>query len=305
VATGDKPVTKKMILQEVHSRLHPTKPDGFTEINRAMDFWNQLRRASIDYNDILRPNCADRPKIYLELMDDLLMSHRVLFLNVINRDLSGSDFEEVTRLAFVLSFRWTLLGMNAQDLENLFRKAGKDFREKTDVARLVQILRSEAKALPEIPRKKWEKEKDTGAHGRSLLYMIYWNLTGNGIKWPRHEMHLEHIAPQAKTDAWVTELFGLSEVDDDDYSDLISSIGNLTLLDPRINLKVQNDTFANKKVRYQESVINLVTDLLPIDKWDSEIIDKRTQWLAEMFEIIWSIDVTTDKVVSFNDWLSA
>jgi Protein of unknown function DUF262/Protein of unknown function (DUF1524) len=303
VATGDKAITKKMILDTVQKRLRGDQADGFTEINRAMDFWNQIKKASIDYSEILRPTCAEKPKLYLELMDDLLMSHRVLFLNVVNRKLSPSDLEEITRLAFVLSFRWTLLGMNAQDLENLFRTLGKKFRDSSDVEALKSGLKSEAMALPDIPRKRWEKDKDTGAHGRSLLYMIYWTLTGNGNKWPRHEMHLEHIAPQGKTDTWVKELFGVDEIDEDDYSDAISSVGNLTLLDPKINVKIQNDPFTKKKIKYQESSINLVTDLLNFDEWSVEIIDQRTQWLAEMFEIIWSVEASQAKVTSFNEWL--
>lgn len=302
VSTADSQITKKMILKEVASRLSPEKPDGFTDLNRAFDFWKKLRDAAVNYGQIVNPVCDPIPRLHLQLLENLMLSHRILFLNVIGSGISKDDFASVVRATFVLAYRWNLIGQNAQDLETLFRKEGRKFAKSKDSQELIQNLKTAAKELPAVSLKKWSSDRDSSAAGRSLLYMVYWHLAGDGNKWPLSEMHLEHIAPQAKTPHWTNVLFSKDQVDDDVWQELISGVGNLTLLDPKINIKVKNDPFQEKKLKYEESQISIVRDLLDFDEWSTDLIEDRTKWLAEMFEIIWSVEPSTEPVITFAAW---
>lgn len=303
VSTADSQITKKMILKEVVSRLNPEKADGFTDLNRAYDFWNKLKNAAVNYGQIINPTCDPEPKLHLQLLENLMLSHRILFLNVIGSGIGKEDFAKVTRATFVLAYRWNLIGQNAQDLETKFRKLGRAFAKDKDASALVAALKQEAKELPEVSLKKWSTDRDSSAPGRSLLYMVYRALAGDGNVWPISEMHLEHVAPQAKTEHWCQVMFEKKDVDDDVWQELISGVGNLTLLDPKINIKVKNAPFSTKKVKYDESQIDIVRDLLDFEEWTQELIAERTKWLKAMFDIIWSVEESNGKVVSFGEWL--
>jgi hypothetical protein len=117
-------------------------------------------------------------------------------------------------------------------------------------------------------------------------------------------LHLEHIAPKTETDDWKRDLFAGRTDDYSDYDALVSEIGNLTLLDSKINIKAQQKSFAEKKKKYNDSVIKLTRDLEDVDSWTKEEIKARTTWLAECFEIIWSVEAPASQIVSFPRWLA-
>lgn len=304
VSTSDQQITKKQVLTEVSNRLNGSEDDTRSDAKRAMDFWSELSKAAEVYGEIMKPTeGTDKTQKYLEMLELLMMSHRVLLLNVIGKVSNEKDLEEVVRLTFVLAYRWTLLGQNAQDLENFFRKTGRAFSSSRDIEKLKEKLQSEAESLSEINPKKWETGRDASAHARALLYMIYYLLNEDASPLELDKMHLEHIAPQSKTPHWSNVLFGEDDVDDDDYEDVISGAGNLTLLDPKLNIKAKNLDFSVKKRDYySKSKVDVVTDLLGFDEWSRDLINERAEWLHEMFEIIWSIRPSKSDVKTFKVW---
>ena len=86
---------------------------------------------------------------------------------------------------------------------------------------------------------------------------------------------------------------------------MVSEIGNLTLLDSKINIRAQQKLFDEKKKKYNDSVIKLTRDLRDVSAWTKDEIKARTSWLAECFDIIWSVDAPTSQIVSFPRWLAA
>jgi hypothetical protein len=212
---------------------------------------------------------------------------------------------EVIKLTATLSFRWTLLGENAQDLETLFRKLGRAFVVSNNIDTLLAQLQKEIEGLSPISASKWSRGRDKGDHARLLLYMIYVDQAGDGNTFDLKTLHLEHVAPQTATSQWKKDLSSSGEVDESDaYQDLISAAGNLTLLDPKINIKIKNIPFDEKKKKYSASKINLTEDIRDLTHWDVDVIKDRSQWLAEMFEIVWPIEDLGKKVVSYAEWQS-
>ena len=304
VSTSDQQITKKQVLTEVGNRLNGTESDGLSDAKRAIDFWSSLSKAADVYGEIMSPTKGTvRTQKYLEMLELLMMSHRVLLLNVVGKVKSEVDLEEIVRLTFVLAYRWTLLGQNAQDLENFFRKTGRAFATSKDIDKLKAKLRSEISGLAEINPKKWETARDASAHARALLYMIYYLLNEDGSPVELDKMHLEHIAPQAKTPHWSNVLFGEDDVDDDDYEDVITGAGNLTLLDPKLNIKAKNLDFSvKKKDFYSRSKVDIVLDLMDFEEWSRDLINDRAQWLHEMFEVIWAIEKSSKQIKSYKQW---
>jgi hypothetical protein len=321
VSTSYSQITKKMILGEITARLNPKEADGQTDVNRAINFWSDLKKAAAIYGRIIRPKFVEPTQTYILLLNELLVSHRVLLMNLLNTTAPDKNFDENVRLTFVLAYRWMLIGLNSQDLENYFRDLGRDFSTNKKTSADVQVaLADKIDDLPPVSKKKWETNRDGSPHARALLYMLYFISVGKQpLKWKLSDFHLEHIAPQTRTDTWILDALGEddpNEVDDDQWKTLVSAAGNLTLLDPGINLKIQNDPFRtgdacpanedeidNKVCWYRKSVLEINKDICDQPVWNSSIIAQRSEWLAEMFENIWAVEPKHSELVSFSEWL--
>lgn len=93
----------------------------------------------------------------------------------------------------------------------------------------------------------------------------------------KKDIEVEHIYPQA------------GENDDD----RIYTIGNLTLLEKKLNGKASNHDFCDKKNNYQKSKITITQELYEMDSWDFDEIDSRTEDLISDLEGIfgqWQVD---------------
>jgi hypothetical protein len=303
VSTGREKVQKKKVYDKVIDRLKPTETEDRKA--RAADFWNKLIRASEVYNQIINPTMGGSCQYHLELLDGLMKSHRILMLNVLGDEaLEPRHRDETVRLAFSLSFRWVMGGGNAQKLEDKFQKWGFEYLTDRDLDKLQDAIRDAADDLTTDVAKYLREEGDSGFVGRAVLHAVNRELTpGANPVTLDGTIHLEHIAPQTVTDEWQESLFEGDITQYEKYDSTISEIGNLTLLDFKLNLQAQQMPFGEKKDKYTLSTIKITRDLLPLNEWSETSIKQRSKWLAEMFEVIWSISPAPGRVRSFNDWL--
>jgi len=92
------------------------------------------------------------------------------------------------------------------------------------------------------------------------------------------KVHLEHIYPQKPAAA---DRFA-------NHDDYVGRIGNLTLLDHRLNQEAQNSDFTDKRDRfYRDSAIFLTQELLAKVAWTPADIDERQQHLCNLALQIW------------------
>ena len=72
------------------------------------------------------------------------------------------------------------------------------------------------------------------------------------------------------------------------HAQAINRLGNLTLLGKRLNTSIKNADFATKKKDgYAGSDILMTQELLTLDEWDTQEIDKRQRELSEWVFEIW------------------
>lgn len=304
VATGKTKVQKKKVFDTVSMRLRDTTGDGRKA--KAMSLWKDLQEASEIYNQIIAPKMGGDTQYHLELLHGLMKSHRILLLSVLNADISIVERELVVRQVFVLAFRWVIAGGNAQKLEDLFQKWGGEYSETKDVGQLVKQLADEAATLnPETVARYLSEDGDEGYIGKAVLHCINRARTpgANAIQLDS-DLHLEHIAPQTETDDWKASVFNGNAEMYSGYESATSEIGNLTLLDFKINMSLKQKGFDQKKLRYGDSVIKLTNDLLFLNKWSEAEIQDRTQYIIDSFEIAFSISPSEDRVKSFEAWLA-
>lgn len=102
--------------------------------------------------------------------------------------------------------------------------------------------------------------------------------TDEKVTAPPTRVHLEHIYPQNPPDgeAW------------EQHEEWLVRLGNMTLLDHRLNTGIKNSDFATKKqAAYEVSEIHLNQDLKNRDDWSSEAVVERQARLGDLAASMW------------------
>jgi hypothetical protein len=115
----------------------------------------------------------------------------------------------------------------------------------------------------------------------------------------KSELQIEHLLPQEWTTHWplsggrvvpqdkktgVDESLRL-EIEGRDA--LVHTLGNLTLLTPPANQNASNGAFETKRVRLQDSLLNMNALILQEASWDETTIRRRADYLAKLASKIW------------------
>jgi uncharacterized protein DUF262/uncharacterized protein DUF1524 len=96
---------------------------------------------------------------------------------------------------------------------------------------------------------------------------------------PPSKVHVEHIYPQTPR----------AEDRLPNHTSVVDRIGNLTLLDRRLNAAARNTAFPEKKQHYERSEIRLTRDLLGNDEWTADMINARQETLSRLAPGIWAV----------------
>jgi len=100
-------------------------------------------------------------------------------------------------------------------------------------------------------------------------------------------INLEHILPANPSnlkDDW-------PEFTEELHKSNFKRIGNLTLLDKKMNSDIGNGNFEDKKNIYEQSEIMITKSLSEFSKWRLEEIEKRQKEFAEKALQIWSLEI--------------
>lgn len=105
------------------------------------------------------------------------------------------------------------------------------------------------------------------------------------------DLQIEHIHPQNPADEWSADgasTWGaLPTADQARYRAVLNTIGNLTLLESRLNQGAGNRPFLAKRSHYRQSEVAPTKALADLTSWDLSAIESRTQSLVEDFLRAW------------------
>lgn len=126
----------------------------------------------------------------------------------------------------------------------------------------------------------WSASKSENEIVRYILTKIHRLLDKNmELNNDSSEVHIEHIMPKDSTQ-W--------EVDDDTHETYLWRLGNLMLLDGRINISLSNKPFSEKKDGYLKSKIEPNAKVAQLSQWGPAEIEDRQKELCEYALKIWS-----------------
>jgi len=300
VATSTEKVQKKKVYEKVVARL---KSNSIEERKvKAREFWEELIEASEIYQQVINPKMGGTCQYHLQMLHGLLKSHRIFAMTLLKQVISPAERDEIVRLLYILCFRWVMSGGNAQKLEDLFQKLSSQVRDGVDLSIIQELLREKCDIDFDV-KGYLQAEGDAGFVGKAILHGINSALAPGANEVPLDSnLHLEHIAPQTATDDWKNVLFDGDEASFAQYPVVISEIGNLTLLDFKLNIKVKQQAFDLKKAKYEVSTMYITDDLANVTEWTLREIQARTDWVVAMFEIVFNAQPSEDEILPFSVW---
>ena len=302
LSTGDEKVQKKMVVDFVKTRLAGSG-EGANKVQEAEIFWKDLKQAALKYGAFLQPHqLVDPSSYFVELLEGLQKSHRIAILTLLRGNYPEDARNEIIRLIYVLSFRWSIANLNRQAIEDLFQELSSKMRKGTTHTDLISELEQTCSDIDVDFNKFFKGDIDDDFVTRAALHYIN-KLTAKGvIIHDLKSLHLEHIAPQTETDEWLQALFGPDEKAYANYEVVVTGGGNLTLLDPGLNTKIGNKSFKDKKTEYTKSGLFITSNLCEFETWDESLIIERADWLAACFNLLCSPEKPPKKLESFTDW---
>ena len=173
--------------------------------------------------------------------------------------------------------------------------------------KLVRLIKT-GKTLGEITKEIDKEMKDDGVSGNAkenlakdcyektwlkpLLIVIEYEQTDESVFIPySRNLHVDHILPEE----WEKIKYWKRKWKKEEADDLIDTIGNLTLLSGRKNIRASNDPFPNKKKVYRgkgidgKTAFEISKRILRNSDWTKREVMKRRKWLTGQAKKILSL----------------
>jgi len=283
----------------------PTVTDKYIDLSssgykgRAAKLWTGIRAGSEIYDQILRPTSKGKSKDRLESLLLLADSYRLLLLRVLSpeSELSPSEQEELVRLTLIAVFKWIIANKNAQEFESELQKVTKPLWTTGGYKEAKGLIESLIEGF-EANVESFLADGVSVQTAKAILFVIESELSGKAASLNYKTIHLEHVAPQKPTPEWL-DSFSDSEFT---YQDLVSDIGNMTILDEGLNTKIKQAIFSIKTDSYDKSRSNITNDLVNVVDWNQNIILFRRNWISKSLSSI--LKIKPEPILHFSKWLA-
>ena len=175
-------------------------------------------------------------------------------------------------------------GKTANKYEVIFSKIALDISEQVLVSKeeIVSQINHHIISDEEFSNNfKLFKTKKTSVIRYILKRLNNYHSTETTIKDDTSIVHIEHILPKSpKKNEWTS-------FSDDDHTEFLWRLGNLSLLGHEFNNRAKNKEFQKKKEMYSQSDIKITKDLLDYTEWTIDSIIDRQNKFANIATDIW------------------
>ena len=263
-----------------------------TTPKEAREFMDNLEKCSEYYQNIINPKSGNifSDKVLISSLRALEILkaksfYPVLLAMIQNNTFDETDYAKVASVIESYVFRnFTICGNVANKAEVFFAKLAKDiygeiYSSSDEICEQIgaeMVSDKEFKDSFEI----WIGKNSAKETIRYIFRKIHKYLdTVNEINIDNTEVHIEHIMPQ-DTKQW--------EIPEQEHTDYLWRLGNLTLLSSKLNKTISNKPFNEKKDEYKKSYIMTTNMLMEYHSWGAKEIEQRQQRLASYAVDIWS-----------------
>jgi uncharacterized protein with ParB-like and HNH nuclease domain len=273
--------------------------DEVRNANDIFNFVNQLREAAEVYGAFDSPQSPvwdsydSGFKKDLSLLSLFKVSQCYSVLIAAKESLSDELFAKVLRMLVIFSLRYNIIcGFNPNKLESAYSKTARYIREQKPKS--IKLIFDQLKEFypNDADFAKYFADKTITASNIKLARYILSEINShymgskelvanpNGT-----ELNLEHILPQKPSESWLVEFSKT------DYNQYIDRLGNMTLLDSKVNRKVGNTSFQEKCIAaFTPSKLEITKEILNTSVWGAKQIEERQNKMAKAACKIWSLN---------------
>ena len=194
---------------------------------------------------------------------------KVINVYQIRRYFNGDDTSRVSK-AFPTYLK---------NVKNYTKKYG--FENIIDIVIYVLVTKNQSNNMA-LPTDKSLKSKFSNMNAYAMR-LTRWLLEkienkGNSATLDMSELSIEHIMPQASTPYWEEK----AGVTGEEYTELVNTIGNLTLVSKPDNSKAGNKDFGSKKKIFEDTLhIHMNKSIHDLESWDKGTIESRSNHIIE------------------------
>lgn len=257
----------------------------------ALNYSRRLKEDALLYRR-LRDGDTDDPDLeeYWLSLRHLKFNAGYALLIAASRSLSLEEQKRLAQAVRVLVLRHnTICGLNPSLLESLAFSCAKNLSEGKTFAEVLGKLRNQAPDEDLFAQSFLKLSFGPTEHGlaRYLLTLFDEQLatTAEVTIAGSERVHVEHVYPQQPIpeNRWADHLV------------YVRRLGNLTLLDRRLNIQIKNGGFAVKKEKaYRESRLEITKALLKFEDWSPVQVEARQNELLVLAEGMWPKKLIAD-----------
>ena len=188
----------------------------------------------------------------------------------------------------VIGFRYSVIcGKNPNDIERVYNNVARQiFNSKEyNPVLLKEIYVEDAEFVPVFNQKSFvENARNNKIIKHILGEYERFNGGAREISLRNETETIEHILPQNPGEEW--------GYDNYDYDSLIYRLGNLCLLEGRLNKEIENKSYMEKGIAYRQSSF-LTTRTIPDNfaEWNRDTITRRQTHMGKCAKSIWKLDI--------------
>jgi uncharacterized protein with ParB-like and HNH nuclease domain len=249
----------------------------------SLEFSRRLQESAAVYSNLVTAQ-DDDPEISASLADIVALGADLLYPALMSAyDIGSQDaIRSFIRTLIDVYVRHSVIGrLENSRLEDRIYRVARDLRATRDFDAATESLRIFAPTDEEFMaafRVASISRRDSARYVLRELELKR-RATEELTVGPPAKVHVEHVYPQTPR----------AEERLPNHVAIVNRIGNLTLLDRRLNQAARNGTFIEKRQHYERSEIRLTSDLLARGNWDADAINIRQEEFSRQAPAIWPI----------------
>jgi len=268
--------------------------------NQTITLLSNLERNTETYLALLNPNhplWRDYPNVCATFISELkelgLVQNRPLLLAILERFSNKDEVRKTLSLITSWSVRNLITGViGAGTLEKEFSNQAKLIND-GNINNAMGLKNSIQNLIP--TDEQFKKAFEIASVSKAYIARYYLRKLEESYRTTTElsplanpeKVNLEHILPEIPdnlSEDW-------SNFDENSHKTYYRRIGNLTLLDTKMNSDIKNGGFVDKKPIYNQSEIVITKGLFEFDIWTPARIEERQKELAEKAIGIWGTDI--------------
>jgi hypothetical protein len=203
-------------------------------------------------------------------------------------NLTESDFEKLVKACVVISFRYNIIGeLNPNEQEDVYNAIAVNINKvkSFNVADLKSVYVLDENFQISFSNKIFKNTSRNHKIVKYILSKLERYKYRNDISADSDLYSIEHILPESADESW-------GDFDNEAINRSIYRIGNLTLLEKKLNKDAENLKYDKKKLLYKQSNCKLTTALVEqFEQWNESNLSARQKELAKDAKSIWCLQL--------------